>query len=407
MFERFTERARRCIFFANQAARQYGGRSIESEFLLLGILREDRNIVRRFVPNLTADPQQKIEQRLSPGVEVDVTGDLPLSGVCKRILAFAFEEAERLNFANVGTEHLLAGILREEQCLAAEILHECGLRLDSIREHIAQFAPSQKPSTPIEPMPGEVLSPRSGPPVFTLDAFESDAISVAKLDPSRHAVFDEVLQRLEQRGQWSRYRPYAVVITNQTDRAVVALTLRWAFTDAAGKTNVHTSRADIFGLPRRQPPIIEPHQQAAYTPVGRIPATLSGVIVGFGSSREPEPSARIVFSIDTAVFEDGYVVGPDESATVASLENRKPAAEQLLQEVRSTVENGRDVLELLMNLRTRVADASPFEREKARFAGQLYAQLRTRGDRTNPSPLDPVMMGLADLPSPPKFFRRE
>jgi ATP-dependent Clp protease ATP-binding subunit ClpC len=62
MFERFTERARRCIFFANQAARQYGAPSIESEFLLLGILREDRNIVRRFVPNLTADPRQKVEQ---------------------------------------------------------------------------------------------------------------------------------------------------------------------------------------------------------------------------------------------------------------------------------------------------------------------------------------------------------
>ena len=72
--------------------------------------------------------------------------DLPLSDECKRILAYAAEEAERLNHRHIGTEHLLLGILREEKCLAAKILQERGLRLNTIREELLEIGgrPSER-----------------------------------------------------------------------------------------------------------------------------------------------------------------------------------------------------------------------------------------------------------------------
>jgi ATP-dependent Clp protease ATP-binding subunit ClpC len=66
--------------------------------------------------------------------------DLPLSHECKRVLAYAAEEAERLAHKHIGTEHLLLGLLREEKCFAAEILHERGLRLSTIREELSRVA---------------------------------------------------------------------------------------------------------------------------------------------------------------------------------------------------------------------------------------------------------------------------
>ena len=72
--------------------------------------------------------------------KVSTSVDLPLSHECKRVLAYGAEEAERLNHKHIGTEHLLLGLLREEKCFAAEILHERGLRLSTIREEIAAVA---------------------------------------------------------------------------------------------------------------------------------------------------------------------------------------------------------------------------------------------------------------------------
>ena len=70
--------------------------------------------------------------------KVSTSVDLPLSHECKRVLAYGAEEAERLNHKHIGTEHLLLGLLREEKCFAAEILHERGLRLSQVREEIAR-----------------------------------------------------------------------------------------------------------------------------------------------------------------------------------------------------------------------------------------------------------------------------
>ncbi len=140
MFERYTEKARRVIFFARYEASQFGSPYIETEHLLLGLIREDKALANRFLRSHAAveSIRKQIEARTTVREKVSTSVDLPLSHECKRVLAYAAEEAERLSHKHIGTEHLLLGLLREEKSFAAEILHERGLRLATIREELAR-----------------------------------------------------------------------------------------------------------------------------------------------------------------------------------------------------------------------------------------------------------------------------
>ena len=144
MFERYTEKARRVIFFARYEASQFGSPYIETEHLLLGLLREDKALTNRFLRSHASVEaiRKQIEGHTSIREKVSTSVDLPLSNESKRVLAYAAEEAERLSHKHIGTEHLLLGLLREEKCFAAEILHERGLRLSAMREELAN-APHQ------------------------------------------------------------------------------------------------------------------------------------------------------------------------------------------------------------------------------------------------------------------------
>jgi hypothetical protein len=144
MFERYTEKARRIIFFGRYEASQFGSPYIETEHLLLGLLREDKALANRFLRSHAAveSIRKQIEQHTAPGESVSTSVDLPLSHECKRVLAYGAEEAERLNHEYIGTAHLLLGLLREEKCFAAQLLREQGLTLDSVREQVQQSEPS-------------------------------------------------------------------------------------------------------------------------------------------------------------------------------------------------------------------------------------------------------------------------
>ena len=148
MFERYTEKARRVIFFARYEASQFGSPYIETEHLLLGLLREDKTLANRFLRSHAAveSIRKQIEGHTTIREKVSTSVDLPLSHECKRVLAYGAEEAERLSHKHIGTEHLLLGLLREEKCFAAEILHERGLRLSTIREEL-QRSQSEKVSS--------------------------------------------------------------------------------------------------------------------------------------------------------------------------------------------------------------------------------------------------------------------
>ncbi|MCZ6491322.1 MAG: ATP-dependent Clp protease ATP-binding subunit [Acidobacteria bacterium] len=148
MFERYTEKARRVIFFARYEASQFGSPYIESEHLLLGLLREDKSLTNRFLRSHASieSIRKQIEGHTTIREKVSTSVDLPLSHESKRILAYAAEEAERLSHRHIGTEHLLLGLLREEKCFAAEILRERSLRLSTIREELVR-SQSEKVST--------------------------------------------------------------------------------------------------------------------------------------------------------------------------------------------------------------------------------------------------------------------
>jgi ATP-dependent Clp protease ATP-binding subunit ClpC len=139
MFERYTEKARRVIFFARYEASQFGAQAIEAEHILLGLLREDKQLTQKFFrsPHSTVESiRREIESRTPLRDKVSASVDLPLSSNAKRVLSYAADESERLGHRHIGTEHLLLGILREDKSSAAEILYERGLRLNQIRDDL-------------------------------------------------------------------------------------------------------------------------------------------------------------------------------------------------------------------------------------------------------------------------------
>jgi hypothetical protein len=175
MFERYTEKARRVIFFAGHEASQFGSPYIETEHLLLGFLREDKALTFRFLRSHASveSIRKQIEGHTTIREKLLTSVDLPLSNECERVLAYAAEEAERLSHKHVGTEHLLLGLLREEKCFAAEILHERGLHLSTSREELART--SQEKAQPQRQRESSLLSE------FSRDL--TQAAMDAQLDP--------------------------------------------------------------------------------------------------------------------------------------------------------------------------------------------------------------------------------
>ena len=156
MFERYTESARRTIFFGRYEASQFGSPYIETEHLLLGVLREDKALTNRFLRGhaQVESIRKQIEEATMIREKVSTSVDLPLSNECKRVLAYAAEEAERLSHKHIGTEHLLLGLLREEKSFAAQILNERGVRLSSVRKELSET--QEEPAGPAfgrEPSP--------------------------------------------------------------------------------------------------------------------------------------------------------------------------------------------------------------------------------------------------------------
>jgi ATP-dependent Clp protease ATP-binding subunit ClpC len=139
MFERYTERARRVIFFARYEASQLGSAAIETEHLLLGLIREGKGLTSRLFTKGHLSMEQirrDVEGRSPYRGKVSTSVEIPLSPESKRVLSHAAEEAERMLHNYIGTEHILLGLMREERSVAATILGEKGMRLASTREDI-------------------------------------------------------------------------------------------------------------------------------------------------------------------------------------------------------------------------------------------------------------------------------
>jgi ATP-dependent Clp protease ATP-binding subunit ClpC len=191
MFERYTEKARRVIFFARYEASQFGAPAIEPEHLLLGLMREDKTLTARFFPRAQVSIEsirKEIEGRTLLREKISTSVELPLAPETKRVLGYAHEESDRLQHRHIGTEHLLLGLLREDRSMAAEILYERGLRLNAVRDEIARQSGVDSRSTQKKDTPHLVEFSRD----LTDDAGND------KLDPliGREAEIERVVQIL-------------------------------------------------------------------------------------------------------------------------------------------------------------------------------------------------------------------
>jgi ketosteroid isomerase-like protein len=148
MFERYTQGARRAIFFARYEASSYGSPFIETEHLLLGLLREQRGLVTWFggQGDAAAEIRTEIEKRIDPRERISTSVEVPLTSECKKVLTLAAESAERLKHKYVEPEHLLIGILRIESSVAAQILRAKGIELQGALEKASKSPPARHPA---------------------------------------------------------------------------------------------------------------------------------------------------------------------------------------------------------------------------------------------------------------------
>jgi ATP-dependent Clp protease ATP-binding subunit ClpA len=140
MFERYTEKARRVIFFSRHEASEFGSPYIESEFLLLGILREDKHVVLRWLGegDWQTILRDEIAKRVYKGPRVSTSVDLPLSDDAKRVLGYAAEEAAFLSHHFIGVEHLFLGLLHDPKSRVAKMLFDRGVDASIVRKALAK-----------------------------------------------------------------------------------------------------------------------------------------------------------------------------------------------------------------------------------------------------------------------------
>ena len=137
MFDRYTLRALQSVAAARVLVSEYGSAMIDTEHLLLGILRVDADAIRRFLPSKTTDEiRTEVEQGMVVKPEIPKNIDIPLSAEAAQILTLAAEEADTFGHRRVDIAHLIAGMLREDKGVAGHILRSAGLNLEAVRQHL-------------------------------------------------------------------------------------------------------------------------------------------------------------------------------------------------------------------------------------------------------------------------------
>src|SRR5438445_9867833 len=152
MFERYTEKARRAIFFARYECCNYGSEEIESEHLLLGLLRETALLQRLLKTGRESleTLRKEIEPHLIRQSSIPTNANVRFNQQSKRILEYAADEAERLSSGEIMPEHLVLGILREDRCLGARILQAHDVTLSRVREELripGEYVEGREPPT--------------------------------------------------------------------------------------------------------------------------------------------------------------------------------------------------------------------------------------------------------------------
>ncbi|MBT3890066.1 MAG: AAA family ATPase, partial [Planctomycetaceae bacterium] len=139
MYERFTDRARKVMQLANQEAQRFNHEYIGTEHVLLGLVKEGSGVAANVLKNLDVDLRKirlEVEKLVQSGPEMVTMGKLPQTPRAKKVLEYSMEEARSLNHNYVGTEHILLGLLREQEGVAAQVLMNLGMKLEDVREEV-------------------------------------------------------------------------------------------------------------------------------------------------------------------------------------------------------------------------------------------------------------------------------
>lgn len=203
MFNRFTERARKVIILAKEEARRFNHDYIGTEHILLGLIREGEGVASAILQNMGLSLDKirlEIEKLVQPGPTTVVSGDVPFTPRAKRVVELSMEEARQLGHNYIGTEHLLLGLLREGEGVAAQVLLGLGLDLNKVRSEVMELLG--------QGIPGQGPAAAAGAKVKSktpaLDAFGRDLTALAredKLDPviGRKNEIERVIQILSRR----------------------------------------------------------------------------------------------------------------------------------------------------------------------------------------------------------------
>jgi ATP-dependent Clp protease ATP-binding subunit ClpC len=214
MYERFTDRARKVMQLANQEAQRFNHEYIGTEHVLLGLIKEGSGVAANVLKNLDVDLRKirlEVEKLVQSGPDMVTMGKLPQTPRAKKVIEYSMEEARNLNHNYVGTEHILLGLLREQEGVAAQVLMNLGLKLEEVREEVLNLLghgleggeAGERGGS--ERGGGGESSPKSGrSKTPALDSFGRDLTELArqnKLDPviGREKEIERAIQILSRR----------------------------------------------------------------------------------------------------------------------------------------------------------------------------------------------------------------
>ena len=202
MWERFTERAKHVVSAAREEATRLNSEYVRTEHILLGLCRESEGIAARALEDLGVDIDglaQEIEQQCQRGTATVSGEEIAFTPRAKKVLELAVDEARRFNHSYIGTEHILLGLIKEGEGIAAKVLQDMKIDLGRIQAEIIRLLPDQGTGAPQQATAGKKKSQTP-----TLDTFGRDLTALAtdgKLDPviGREDEIERVIQTLSRR----------------------------------------------------------------------------------------------------------------------------------------------------------------------------------------------------------------
>ncbi len=208
MLEKFTDRARKVINLARQEAERLGHEFIGTEHILLGLVKEGSGVAANVLENLGVDLEKirlEVEKYVSsPGETISASSSLPFTPKAKKVLELAMEEARNLEHNYIGTEHLLLGVLREQDGMAAQVLLNLGVKLEDVRAELMELLGADVSQDAPAGHSAETAQPAADNATPALDSFGRDLTQLARegsLDPviGRSKEIQRVLQILSRR----------------------------------------------------------------------------------------------------------------------------------------------------------------------------------------------------------------